>query len=548
MDIEPLLRRVTRPARYTGGEWNAWPRPWEEASVRVLLAYPDVYEVGMACPLVNSLYHLLNALPGVTCHRTFAPWPDMETAMREAHVPLWGLEERKPMADYQAIVFVLASELSLPAVLNMLDLGGVGLRRRERTGQPLVVACGPAALNPAPWEEVADLVALGDPEAVIPSLVQALAGGRHGVSKVPGVYMCGQGEGATVVWASPLPPPPSRPLVPFVETVRDGLELELVRGDGHAPCARYSSRYWGPHRQRPPLEVVEAAARLLANTGYRELFLSGLSYDHIHELCPALRQVVAPEVNIRLLQVRPQVAWVEAATVLAGGRPRGGLTIWVGPASRRARLALGLPDGEAELMAAVEAAFARGWSQVRLQVEVGMPGEDEEDMSHLAYLAKEARALAKARHGGRAQLRVEASPFVPRPFTPLQWAPMPSLEELAQRLGRLRKLCRRAGVEVVSERPERAVVAALVARGDHRTGEVALRAWRLGARLDTRRELFAWAPWEQGLREMGLEARDIARGLDEAAPLPWDKVNAAVDKEKLRQGWQRLRAALGLQG
>jgi len=124
MDIEPLLRRVTRPARYTGGEWNAWPRPWEEAGVRVLLAYPDVYEVGMACPLVHSLYHLLNALPGVTCHRAFAPWPDMETAMREAHVPLWGLEERRPMADYQAIVFVLASELSLPAVLNMLGPGG----------------------------------------------------------------------------------------------------------------------------------------------------------------------------------------------------------------------------------------------------------------------------------------------------------------------------------------------------------------------------------------------------------------------------------------
>ncbi len=546
MDIEPLLRRVTRPARYTGGEWNAWPRPWKEAGVRVLLAYPDVYEVGMVCPLVHSLYQLLNALPGVTCHRAFAPWPDMETAMREAHIPLWGLEERRPMADYQVVVFILVSELSLPTVLNMLDLGGVGLMRGERAGGPLVVACGPAALNPAPWEEVADLVALGDPEAVLPPLVQALATGQNAITAVPGVYICGQGKGAIAVWASPLPPPPSRPLVPFVETVRDGLELELVRGDGHAPCARYSLRYWGPHRQRPPLEVVEAAARLLANTGYRELFLSGLSYEHIHQLCPALRQVVAPEVYIRLLQVRPQVAWVEAATVLAGGRPRGGLSIWVGPASRRARLALGLPEGDVELMTAVEAAFARGWSQVRLQVEVGMPGEDEEDMSHLAYLAKQAKALAKAWHGGRAQVRVEALSFVPRPFTPLQWAPMPPPEELAHRLGTLRKLCRRAGVELVSERPERALVAALVARGDHRVGEVALRAWRLGARIDTRRELFAWAPWEQALKEMGMEAQDIARELDDAAPLPWDKVDAAVDEEELRQRWHKVRAALGL--
>jgi len=546
MDIEPLLRKVTRPARYTGGEWNAWPRPWEEAHLRVLLAYPDVYEVGMTCPLLHALYQLLNALPSVTCHRAFAPWPDMETAMREAGVPLWGLEEGRPMGDFQVIVFLLASELCLPAVLNMLDLGGVPQRRRERGGRPLVVACGPAALNPAPLEELADVVALGDPEAVVPSLVGALAGGGDPAT-VPGALVCG-GGGARAVWTRPLPPPPTRPIVPFVETVREGAELELARGDGHAPCARYGTRFWGPYRERSPLEVVEAAVQALANTGYRDLSLTGMGYAHIYELSAALRQRVPPEVTVRLLQVPPQVAWVEAATVLAGGRPRGGLSIWLGPASSKARALLGPTAQESGVLQAVEAAFARGWHTVRLQVEVGLPGEGLQDVASLADLAREARALGRARQGARAQVRVEAVPFVPRPFTPWQWAPMPSPEELGQRLGELRRLCRRAGVEVVSERPERALVAALVARGGPQVGEVALRAWRLGARLDTRREYFAWAPWEQALREAGLGPEDVTRPLDEAASLPWQKVEAGTSTEELQARWRHLRAALGLQG
>jgi len=557
-ELEAVLPRASRPARYTDSEWNAVEGAWDEAAPRLLLAYPDVYEVAMACPLLHSLYQLVNGRPGALAHRLFSPWPDLELLLREEGLPLWSLEGRRPPADYDALLLWMPSELCYAAALNLLQLSGLPWRAQERGQGPLLLAAGPAVLNPWPLAEVVDAFLLGDPEPLLAEALPALSAARRdraaalaALAAVEGVWvpaLAGQ-EGARPVarWAHPLPPLPSRPLVPFVETVREGLEVELARGGGLAPCSPRPGPYWGPLRERPAAQVVAGVVEALRASGYREVFLSGAPYSQAQELAPALRQALPPEVTVRLTRLPPEVAWVEAAAVLAGGRPAGGLTFWLGAASGRLRAALGLPHTDADVLAAAEAAYAHGWTSLRLQLELGLPGEGEEDRAELLRLVQALRKAGRAHHGGRAHLRLEVSLFVPRPWTPFQWAAQPPPQALEEATAALRAAAKRAGAEVLGERAERALLAAVLARADERLGPVLPRAWQLGARLDTHRESFAWAPWERALSEAGLSAQQYAhRERDAQEPLPWEVLDAGVERASLWAAWQAYRAALGL--
>ncbi len=554
-DLDAVLPRATRPARYTDAEWNATARGWDEASCRLLFAYPDVYEVGMSCPVLHSVYGLVNGLDGALCHRLFSPWPDLALLLREKGYGLWSLEGRRSPREYDALLLWLPSELCTAAALDLLDLSGIPWHREGRGDGPLVLAAGPAALSPWPMAAVADALLLGDPEPLLAEAVAVLraAGGDRrraleALSRVEGVWVPSLGQGRPRArWADPLPPLPARPVVPFVETTREGLEVELARGGGQAPCSPRPGPYFGPRRERPAAQVVTGVVEALRATGYREVFLSGAPYSQAHELALGLRQSLPPEVTVRLVRLPPEGAWVEAAAVLAGGRAAGPLTFWLGAASERLRAALGLPHDDAQVLSAAEAAFARGWTSLRYQVELGLPGEGEADVDALVRLAREVRQAGRAHHGGRAHVRLEVSLFVPRPWTPFQWAAQPPVEALEAAAASLRAGAKRAGVEVIGERAERALLAAVLARADERLAPVARRAWELGARLDTHRESFAWAPWERALAEAGLTAEEYAareRRPDEA--LPWEAVDAGADRAALWAAWQSYRAALGM--
>lgn len=570
VDPEPLLPRVTRPARYSGGEWNADRRSWEEASLHVLLTYPDVYEVGMASPAVHSLYALLNARPSVLCERLFAPWPDLAMALRELRLPLWSLETRHAPGEFHALLVWLPHELSYTTVLDVLDLGGISLEAQQREQGPLVLAAGPAAANPEPLADFVDLFLLGDAEAVLPDLLPLLerwaAGGAERrpllreAAQVPGVYVPslyapreGGGlaplEGAPARprfrWAVPLPPAPTAPVVPFVETVRDGVELELARGGDRLA----EGGYLGPYRERPQEEVLAAAREALVNTGHRELFLSGEPAYPPRQLVQSLRQSLPPEVAVRLGPLPPREEWLAAAATAAHGQPTGALTLRLAAASERLRAALGEPMTDAEVARLADEAYARGWTSLRLQVTVGLPGEERDDLTALVALAQEVRRRGRFHHGGRAHARVEASLFVPRPWTPFQWAAQRELPYLEEAASFLRNALKKGGVELSCERPERALLAATLARGDRRLGAAVRRAWELGARLETRREAFVWAVWERALAEAGLAAEAYAgreRAQDEL--LPWGHLDAGPDMAALWRRWQELRATLSPQG
>jgi len=553
-DLEAVLPRATRPARYTDAEWNADRRPWEAAELHLLLAYPDVYEVGMACPVLHSLYCLLNGLPGVMCHRLFAPWPDLELLLREEGHGLWSLEGRRRPRDYDAVLLWMPAELCTAAAVNLLDLAGLPWSAGQREEGPLVLAAGPAVLNPWPLSEAVDAYLLGDPEAIAPEVVQALAGapdrsGRlKGLARVPGVWVPALASGRPIArWADPLPPPAPRPVVPFVETAREGLEVELARGGGQAPCSPRPGPYWGPRRERPAPELLAAVLGALRATGYRDVFLTGAPYSQARQLALELRQALPPEVTVRFSRLPPEEEWVDLASLLAGGRPVGALTLWLGAASERLRMALGLPYTDAAVLAAAEAAYARGWTSLRFQLELGLPGEAEEDVASLVRLAQEARRAGRAHHSSRAHLRLEVSLFVPRPWTPFQWAAQPPTEALEASTASLRAAAKRTGVEVMGERAERALLAAVLARADRRLSPVARRAWELGARLDTHRESFAWAPWERALTEADLSPGYYAhRELGADEPLPWEALEVGAEREGLWAAWQSYRAALGL--
>lgn len=553
-DLEAVLPRATRPARYTDAEWNADRRPWEGAELHVLLAYPDVYEVGMACPVLHSLYGLLNSLPGVMCHRLFAPWPDLELLLREEGYCLWTLEGRRRPSDYDAVLLWMPAELCTAAAVNLLDLAGLPWQARQREDGPLVLAAGPAVLNPWPLSQVVDAYLLGDPEAIVPEAVQALGSAPdrsrrlRALSRVAGVWVPGMAEERPIArWANPLPPVAARPVVPFVETAREGLEVELARGGGQAPCAPRPGPYWGPRRERPAAEVVAAVLGALRATGYRDVFLTGTPYSHARQLALELRPALPPEVTVRFSRLPPDEDWVDVASLLAGSRPAGALTFWLGAASERLRSALGLPHPDSAVVAAAEAAYARGWTSLRFQLELGLPGEGDEDVASLVRLAQEVRRAGRSHHGGRAHLRLEVSLFVPRPWTPFQWAAQPPAQDLEARAAALRAAAKRAGVEVMGERAERALLAAILSRADARLAPVVRRAWELGARLDTHRESFAWTPWERALTEAGLSAEHYAhRELGPQEPLPWEVLEVGVPREGLWAAWQSYRAAVGL--
>jgi len=547
VDIGPLLDRVTRPARYMGAEWNARPLPTEEASLKILLVDPDVYEVGMSRSLFHSLYQLLNSLPGVTCHRAFLPWPDMAMAMRESATPLWSLEGRQPALEFDLLLVLAPSELCLPSIIELLSLSGLPPLRQDRSGGPVVAVCAPAFLNPAPFSPLADMVLLGDPEAILPTLVISLQDVGLDPSRLKGmsgVFDCSLQGTARAVCADLLPSYPTRHIVAFVETVQDALVVELARGDGETPYAG-GNYYWGPYRERSPSEIMESVSEALANTGYREVVLKGTHYGKLQELAHALRQSVGREVAIRTLQIPAQASWVEAATLLWAVPPRGSLNLWVGASSQRLRDALGFPLSDEEILAAAQSAFLGGWTSIRLQLEVGVPGEKPADVDAFLELIGNVKRAGRAIRGPKAHVRIEAAIFVPRPFTPFQWAPLPSLDEVAHQVGILRHGCRRKGIDLAVERPERWLVATAVARGDEEVAEAALHAWRLGARWDMRRDAFVWSSWEEAFRRASLEASTILAGRERGA-LPWQGIDAGIDEGHLWGKWVKAKSALGL--
>ena len=569
------LARVGRPGRYTGHEWNAAVSAWSSASVKIALAFPDVYEIGMSNLGLQILYHLVNQREDALADRAFAPWVDLEAEMRAQRLPLCGLETGRPLAEFDLVGFSLQYELNYTNVLNMLDLAGLPPRARDRTDvHPLIIAGGSCALNPEVLADFVDLFALGDGEEALPELLDLYQqarwdrsrSGRQGrraflleAARLPGLYVpelyrATYAEDGRVRAVEPtlpevpacvsrrivshLPPPPVRPIVPYLDVVHDRAAIEIQRGCTRGCRFCQAGMIYRPVRERPLEEVLSSVEKLLANTGYEELSLVSLSTSDYGEIEPLLRELAHrhPDLNVSLPSLRIDSFSVELAQAIQ--RRKAGFTFAPEAGSQRLRDVINKGVSEDDLLAASEAAFGQGWNSIKLYFMIGLPTETRADVEGIADLAEKVKLLGRHRRGPRARVSVSVATFIPKPHTPFQWVAQETEETLAPKQSLLRHRLKRLDLSWNDAPTSR--LEAVLSRGDRRLGQALHRAWELGCRFDAWHEQLRIDKWQQALAETGLDPAFYAhreRSLEET--LPWDHLDVGVSKQFLRREYER---------
>ncbi len=578
-----LLAGVEKPARYTGGELNSVVK--ERAELRFALCFPDVYEIGMSHLGSRILYEALNSREELACERVFAPWPDMEAAMRGEGVPLYTLETRTPVGECDIVGFSLLYEMCYTNILTMLDLAGVPLRGADRGERdPLVVCGGPCACNPEPVAPFMDAVMIGDGEEMILELADVVLqakkenlprrellrrlAGIEGVY-VPSLYRAetdGRGAYAALTPIDPAAPARVRrrvvkdldaaaylkkPIVPYITIVHDRVALELFRGCTRGCRFCQAGFLYRPVRERELDTVMAQARELVACTGYDEVSLFSLSsgdYSHIHELVPMVMDEFHKEhVSLSLPSLRIDSFLKDDLERMQSVR-KAGLTFAPEAGTQRLRDVINKGVNEEDLLRAVGDAFEAGWNGVKLYFMIGLPTETEEDILGIAELARKVSArfyqMPKEKRGKGLRLAVSASSFVPKPFTPFQWVPQDTKETLMEKQRLLRGALKGIrGVEFSYHAPDVSVLEGVFARGDRVLANVIEAAWNNGARFDSWDEHFKPGAWESAFEATKVNPADYAhrqRELNET--LPWDHVDCIVTNEYLKKEYA---AAMG---
>jgi radical SAM family uncharacterized protein len=569
-----MLRRVTKPARYTGGEWNSIVKDWDKTPLRIALIYPDLYEIGMSNMALPILYELLNSQPDVLAERAFAPWVDMEAALRQENIPLFSLESKRPLKEFDVIGFSLGYELTYTNVLNILDLAQIPVLTSERDdSQPMVIAGGSSALNPEPMADFIDFFVIGDGEEVLLELLDFFRKWKQNekttkkdrfrqAATIPGVYVPrfyqveyhpdGLVKSITpaVSEASPtierqvvsqLPPPVTSPIVPYIEVVHDRGAVEIQRGCSHGCRFCQAGVIYRPVRERPQDEIISAVGELAANCGYNEVSLVSLStsdYPHIDQLVAGLTNRY-PDLALSLPSLYIDSFSVELMDSLPTHK-KTGLTFAPEAGGERLRQSINKDISEAELLKTAATAFERGWTGLKLYFMIGLPGETMDDIEAITNLINKIHAQGKATRGRTPQIRVNLSTFVPKPHTPFQWVAQDSEEELNTKHELLRQGLRRKGVRLSWEDPKVSLLEAALSRGDRRLGRVIHHAWQLGSTFDSWGEHFHYQNWQRAFEEAGLNPGFYARRqrpLDEK--LSWSHIDTGVTTAFLNREYQR---------
>ena len=592
LSVERLLSRVRKPGRYAGGEWNSVAKDWSDVALKWCFAYPDLYEIGMSNLGLRILYEVLNDRADVLAERCFAPDVDLASELRRAKLPLWSLETRRALREFDVFGLSLGFELVAANVLEMLDLGGVALTTAERReADPLVIAGGSIVLNAEPFADFVDAVVLGEGEDVvleISDILKSLGWDRRpdpstgdwhrGVDRatvlralagIPGVYVPSlyrpryQADGhfggldrldaaapavvtgriaadfETVVHGI-------RQLVPNIGIVFDRAQIEVMRGCTRGCRFCQAGMQSRPLRERAPDAAVAAAEAILKATGYEEIGLTSLStadYTHVGEVATELHRL-RPDVLLSLPSTRVDAFTVELVDAIVPGGRRGGFTFAPEAGTQRLRDTINKGVSDEEIARCAQLAFDRGWSSIKLYFMIGLPGETMDDVLAIADISKRVLAMGHRRHGGRAQVKANISTFIPKVMTPFQWDGQASTEEIEAKVAALRKAMHGNGLMMSWHDPQSSILEAALGRGDRRLGAVIRRAWQNGARLDAWDEHFDFPIWlaafaDEGLDPVWYSQRDIP--LDE--PLPWEHLSGGVSKEFMLRDRKRALAA-----
>ena len=581
---QEMLQAVEKPARYTGGEWNAQPKDSAAVLCRIALAMADVYEVGMSNLGLKILYEILNRRDDIAAERVYAPWLDMEEEMRRRGIPLFSLETFREVSSFDILGFSLQYELLITNTLNMLDLAGLPLHAAERTDeQPFVIGGGPCVYNTEPIADFFDFFVLGDGEEIVVEVCDALIAwkkegrpdGRRGflrrAARIPGVYVPsfyapeydaqGMFTGLRLLDEAASPqiyrrvvkdldaaPFLEKPVVPYLGIVHDRLMLELFRGCTRGCRFCQAGMAYRPVRERRP-ETLESLARtLFDSTGYNEMSLTSLSSADYSCLSPLVDGLLAgtqgERVSFSLPSLRIDSFSVDIAERLQQVR-KSGLTFAPEAGTQRLRDVINKNVTEDDLLHSVRTAFEQGWKAVKLYFMMGLPTETDEDIVGIAELAQKVVDCYKEVKGKRGvKVTVSVSCFVPKAYTPFQWFAQVPQEEFERRQRLLKESIRDRAISFHYHDARASVLEGALSRGDRRLSAVIETAWRNGAKFDGWTDQFKDEVWKDAFCRCGVAPEFYSRRTrDPEEVLPWAHTSPGVSEDFLRREWQRAEEA-----
>ena len=587
---DEILLQIDKAARYIGGEVNAVMKNKEDVDIRFAMAFPDVYEIGMSNLGMMILYDMFNKRDDVWCERLFSPWTDLDKIMREEHIPLFTLESQDPVKEFDFLGITLGYEMCYTNVLQLLDLSGIPLLAKERTeDDPLVIGGGACAYNPEPLAPFFDLFYIGEGEMVYGALFDAYkanqkAGGSRQdfllkAAQIPGIYVPSlyevtYKEDGTIKSFQPkyenVPEKVERqlvidmdkdynkleaPVVPHIKATQDRVTLEIQRGCIRGCRFCQAGMIYRPTRERDIETLKESARIMLQKTGHEEISLSSLSssdYSHLKEIVNFLIDEFRDEaVNISLPSLRIDAFALDVMSKVQDVK-KSSLTFAPEAGSQRLRNVINKGLTEEDILHGAGEAFKGGWNQVKLYFMLGLPTETEDDMKGIAHLAQKIaetyyEVVPKEQRKGKVQINVSTSFFVPKPFTPFQWAPMFREEDFIEKAkvvkNEIRSQLNQRSIRYNWHEPDVTVLEGFLARGDRRCADVILKAYEKGALYDAWSESFHYDIWKEAFKETGVDIEFYTlreRSTDEI--LPWDFIHAGVTKKLLIREWEQAKA------
>lgn len=547
-----------RPSRYINGEVNSVHK---KAPVKVALAFPDIYDVGMSHLGLKVLYKIINSIPYASAERVFSPWLDLEDGMKKRGILLSSLETVIPLKDFDVVGFSLQYELSYTTVLNMLHLGGIPIRSEERLNRkrgPLVIAGGPCTLNPYPMSSFIDAFLVGDGEDAVQEIIHACHEWKKegsddrgpllkALSGIEGVFVPVFGKEMPVtrriVSSLEDAPFPESPVLPFTSIIHDRINIEISRGCSMGCRFCQAGMAYRPVRERSPEKILELAEQSLNNTGYEDISFTSLSsgdYSCLPQLMREFnRRFSGKRIAISLPSLRVASVNSDILREIRAVR-KTGFTIAPEAGTDRLRAVINKDVSGETYLQALETLFKEGWNNLKLYFMTGLPTEREEDISAIPDMVYQAIKISKRLTGRHVNISVGVSSFVPKPHTPFQWFGQASIDALKEKNHYLKRAFLKRGVKYKGHSEEMSLLEAIFARGDERLSSLIENAWSLGCRLDAWTEVFDFEKWRKAMEVSNIDADDFAvKTYEGDSPLPWDNIHTGVTREYLRKEYLR---------
>ncbi len=569
--LERHLLQVEKPGRYVGGEYNSVVKNWERTDIKVALAFPDIYDLGMSNLGIMNLYHQVNQQPDMLAERAFSPWLDMETLMRQQGIPLYSLETRHPLREFDLLGISLPYEQLYTNALNLLDLANMPVLSRERDERfPLVIAGGHACFNPEPMADFIDAFVIGEGEEIIVEIARAVGELRgksryeqlRAIAKIQGMYVPrffdveyhDDGTVRSIMPNEPgipervlkrivitLPKPFTKFIVPNIDTVHNRAPIEIMRGCTRGCRFCHAGMVTRPVRERPVQEIMSAIGEIVQHTGFEEISLLSLSssdYVWVEELAEEVNRVYKDAgLSLSLPSLRIESASADLLEKIGGTR-RSGFTFAPEAATEKMRDLINKYVPDDQVLQTARDVYSRGWRTIKFYFMIGHPEETLEDVQAIVDLCMKTLQEGTRILGKKATLNVGVSTFIPKPHTPFQWVPQDTFESVERKQRLLKQQMRRGGMHLRWNNYEDSEFEGWLSRGDRRLGRVILRAWKLGCKFDAWQDQHKHREWLQAFGESGIDPNFYnfrERDLDEV--FPWDHIDVGLHKKFLREDY-----------